>query len=476
MSLHEPVPVVPQAEAGALHFIAMGGAGMSGIAQLYFDLDHAVSGCDRAETPALRALAEHGLSTCVGHDPAHLDGIDTVVVSSAIREDNPELVEARSRGLRVWHRSTALAGLMVGTTAVSIAGAHGKSTTSAMTAVMLGTAGADPSYVIGAPLAASGASAHLGTGGVFVVEADESDGTFWQYPTTIAVITNVEPDHLDNWGDAETYHEGFVRFATGDTVRHVVVNIDDPGARRLHEELVAAGCAVTSYGESADAQVRITDVSFNGTCSRAVLVTEQGPHELRLQVPGRYNLANAAAAFTVGRLLDLDARALLAGAAEFTGTLRRFQLVEQIPLTPGTAPVRIFDDYAHHPTELRAALTAAQRVKGQGRLIACFQPHLYSRTRDFADQFGQALGLADHAVVTDVYAAREDPVPGVTGELIVEAAREHGAIVDWVADKNRLADHLAQLVRPGDLVMTLGAGDVTLVGPVLAGLLRGTAR
>ena len=476
MSLREPVPVIGESQAGALHFIAMGGAGMSGIAQLYHDLGHAVSGCDRAETPALRALAEHGLTTCVGHDPAHLDGVDTVVVSSAIREDNPELVEARTRGLRVWHRSAALAGLMVEATSVSIAGAHGKSTTSGMTAVMLGAAGADPSYVIGAPLAASGTSAHLGSGGVFVVEADESDGTFLQYPTTIAVITNVEPDHLDNWGDAETYHAGFWRFATGETVRHVVVNIDDAGARRLHEELVAAGCAVTSYGESADAQVRITEVSFSGTNSTAVLVTEQGSHELRLQVPGRYNLANAAAAFTVGRLLGLDADALLAGAAGFTGTLRRFQLVDQIEVEPGAEPVRIFDDYAHHPTELRAALTAAQRVKGNGRLIACFQPHLYSRTRDFAEQFGQALALADHAVVTDVYAAREDPIPGVTGELIAEAADRAGAVVDWVPDKNHLADHLAGMVRPGDLVMTLGAGDVTLVGPVLAGLMRGTTR
>lgn len=477
MSLHKVVEVVPVAQVGAVHFIAIGGAGMSGIAEMYHALGKRVSGCDRSDSPTLRQLGACGIRTCVGHDPAHLAGVDTVVVSSAIREDNPELVAARKQGKRIWHRSTALAALMAGHRGIAVAGAHGKTTTSGMAAVMLADAGADPSYVIGSPLAATGTSSHLGGGAVFVVEADESDGSFLQYPTEIAVITNIEPDHLDNWGTAQAYAEGFWRFATARDVRAVVINVDDTGARTLAEGLRAAGSRVVGYGEAADADVRLTDLDFEGTHASATLHTQGHRYPLRLQVPGRYNLANAAAAFATGRLLDLDAERLIAGAASFTGTLRRFQLVAQLSLTPDAdrteQMVRIYDDYAHHPTELRAALGAALRARGAGRLVACFQPHLYSRTRDFADEFGAALCLADVAVVTDVYGAREDPIPGVSGALVADAARRHATntSVHYVADKGELAAHLADLVRPGDLVMTLGAGDVTLVGPLLAGLL-----
>ena len=472
MSLREIVEVVPADQAGAVHFIAIGGAGMSGIADFYHALGARVSGCDRDASPTLNQLAASGIETHVGHDPAHLVGIDTVVVSSAIRSDNPELVAATEQGLRVWHRSAALAALMVGSTGVAIAGAHGKTTTSGMCAVLLGAAGADPSYVIGAPLAATGTSSHRGDGEVFVVEADESDGSFLQYPTQIAVITNIEPDHLDNWGSPQAYFEGFRRFAGGDAVRAVVINADDAGARELTAELRAAGgVRVVSYGEAPDADLRITEIELQGTTASATLREGTASWPLELQVPGRYNLANAAAAFAVGRLLGLDAAALLAGARTFTGTLRRFQLVAQLGLAPDadlTEQVRIYDDYAHHPTELRAALSAARRARGSGRLVACFQPHLYSRTKQFSQEFGEALNLADVVVVTDVYGAREDPMPGVTGELIATAAaRQGGAEVHYVADKGALAETLAELARPGDLIMTLGAGDVTLVGPLL---------
>ncbi len=477
MSLHEVVDLVPADQLNALHFIAIGGAGMSGIAELYHRLGHPVSGCDRADSPTLRQLAASGLATAIGHDPGHLAGVDTVVISSAIRQDNPELVAARQQGRRVWHRSTALAALMLDKRSVAVAGAHGKTTTSAMTATMAAAAGADPSYVIGAPLAATGHSSHLGSGDVFVVEADESDGSFLQYPTRIAIITNIEPDHLDNWGTARAYADGFRRFATGQTVQAVVINVDDAGARALAEELRAGATRVVGYGESADAEVRLTDLDFEGTHASATLLAEDRSFPFRLRVPGRYNLANAAAAFAAGRLLELDAERLVAGAGEFTGTLRRFQLVAEQRLNPddpADRAVRIYDDYAHHPTELRAALTAALRAKGGGRLVACFQPHLYSRTRDFADEFGAALCLADVVLVTDIYAAREDPLPGVTGALVADAAHRHagpGTSVEYVPDKGSLAAHLAGLVQPGDLVMTLGAGDVTLVGPMLAGLL-----
>lgn len=474
--LREIVEVIPAEQAGAVHLIAVGGAGMSGVAEMYHERGLAVSGCDRVDSPTLQQLADSGISTAVGHDASHLRGVDTVVVSSAIRADNPELVAAQARGLRIWHRSAALASLMLGRRGVSVAGAHGKTTTSAMTAVMLAQAGADPSYVIGSPLADTGHSAHLGSGEVFVVEADESDGSFLQYPTEIAVITNIEPDHLDNWGSAQAYADGFRDFAHGAHVSCVVINADDAGARQLTEELLAAGkVRVVTYGEAADAEVRLSDLDFEGTHASAILHAEGEAHELRLQVPGRYNLANAAAAFATGRQLGLAAAPLLAGASRFTGTLRRFQLVAQPQIGHHGDPVRIYDDYAHHPTELRAALGAALRARGAGRLVACFQPHLYSRTRDFADEFGAALCLADVAVVTDVYGAREDPMPGVSGALVADAAQAHAAgrtQVEYVADKAELPDRLAELVQPGDLVMTLGAGDVTLVGPLLAGILQ----
>ncbi|WP_026377829.1 UDP-N-acetylmuramate--L-alanine ligase [Aestuariimicrobium kwangyangense] len=470
MALREPIDVQPLESLGRVHFIAIGGAGMSGIAQLFHARGVQVSGSDQTDSSVLRQLAATGIPTFVGHEAAQLGEADTVVVSSAIRETNPELAEARRRGLRVLHRSAALASLMHGKVGVAIAGTHGKTTTTGMTAVMLAAAGLDPSYVIGSPLASSGTSAHLGTGDVFVVEADESDGSFLQYPTTIAVVTNVEADHLDNWQTPQAYIDGFVRFASQPGVAVLVANSDDPGAAELADRVEALGTTVVRYGSGPGADVRLSELDFEGTTASGVLDHGGSSGRIRLQVPGRYNLENAAAAYAVGRQLGCSHEQLVAGAAAFTGTLRRFQLVGE------SGGVRVYDDYAHHPTELRAALTAARRAVGEGRLIACFQPHLYSRTAEFADEFGEALTLADLAVVTDVYGAREDPVPGVSGDLVVQAGQAHGGEVSYVPDKRDLPGWLASHSRPGDLVMTLGAGDVTLVGPLLVDLLReGTA-
>ena len=468
MTLREPVELVAPDRLGALHLIAMGGTGMSGIALGYHELGIPVSGCDRTDSPALRHLAELGIETHVGHDPAQLEGVSTVVVSSAIPPDNVELVAARRAGLRVWHRSTALAALMLGHRGVSVAGTHGKTTTSAMIATMVAAAGADPSYVVGSPLATTGESARIGRGAPFIVEADESDGSFWQYPTSIAVITNIEADHLDNWGTSERYADGFARFATAERVEQVVINGDDPGARALAERLradPAVRAGVITYGESAGVDARLTDVSSAGMTARARLDHDGREHGLELAVPGRHNLWNAAAAFVVGELLGLDADALLAGARSFAGTSRRFQLVGAVALDGGD--VTVVDDYAHHPTEIARALEAGRGAAGGGRLIACFQPHLFSRTRIFAEEFGRALAAADLVVLTDVYPAREEPEPGVTGELVADAARAAGADVRYVPDKTGLPAALAGLVRGGDLVMTLGAGDITRVGPAL---------
>ncbi|AMS06790.1 UDP-N-acetylmuramate--L-alanine ligase [Acidipropionibacterium acidipropionici] len=466
MALREPVDLADPHSIGPVHFIAIGGAGMSGVARIYQELGVSVSGSDQVDSANLRALAEAGVRTWVGHDPSHLDGARTVVVSSAIRPDNPELVEANRRGLRIWHRSAALAALMLGREGVSVAGTHGKTTTTGMIAVMLAHAGADPSYVIGSPLASTGRSAHLGGGSAFVVEADESDGSFLQYPSRIVVVTNVEADHLDNWGTPDAYFDGFVRMATRPEVRYVVANLDDPGAAHLVSRLASTGSVqVVTYGEAADADVRFSDLDLEGATASATLTSGRQSGRLDLQVPGRYNLSNAAAAYCAGSLLGIGHDELLAGAASFTGTLRRFQLIGS------RGGVRVYDDYAHHPTEIRATLVAARRAAGQGRVIACFQPHLYSRTQEFAHKFGVALALADRVLVTDIYGSREDPVPGVTGALVEAAVEDAGGSSRYVPDKGDLPAALAEEARPGDLIITLGAGDVTLVGPLLLPLL-----
>ena len=474
MSLLTPVEVQPAAEVGPVHFIAIGGSGMNGIARLYAKLGVPVSGSDRSESATLDALREAGITCYAGHEASQLGDARTVVISSAIREDNPELAEARRRGLRVWHRSAALAALMLGKRGVSIAGTHGKTTTTAMTAVMLHEAGADPSYVIGGKLATTKASSDLGSGDAFVIEADESDGSFLQYPTQIAIITSLEPDHLVNWGTPEAYTEGYHTFATLPSVAWVIINVDDPGSRELADRLRAEGRQVIRYGFSEDADVRVTDARPTGNGIAGLLTYGQDSGPLELRVPGDHNLSNASAAYAAGRLLGLGHREAVAALQRFEGTLRRFQLITD------TAGIRVYDDYAHHPTEIRAALSAARHatVAGneatglEGRLIACFQPHLYSRTADFYEEFGDVMTLADVAVINDVCGDREDPVPGVTGQLVVDAARRHGARdVHYVVDKYDLPAALNQIARPGDLIITLGCGDVTIVGPLLAPLL-----
>lgn len=458
MALIDPVLVLPAAAVGSVHFIAIGGAGMSGIARLYAELGIHVSGSDQADSPVLADLAAHGIRTHVGHDPAQLGDAETVVVSTAIQPDNVELVEARRRGLRVWHRSTALAALMVGKRGVAISGTHGKTTTSGMVATVLAGCGQDPSYVIGAPLASNGLSSHLGSGQAFVVEADESDGSFRQYPAELVVITNVEADHLDNWETAQKYAAGFAEVVAAPRVHTVVLSADDPGTVELAVHARAAGKNVVTFGTREDADVRITDVRLIALGSGCTLIGPEDVGSLNLRVPGLYNIRNAAAAYAVGRAFGLAGADVRAQLELFAGTARRFQLVGE------SAGVRVYDDYAHHPTEVAATLVAARGAVGAGRVVACFQPHLFTRTRDFAAEFGRALSIADLVVITDVYPSREDPIPGVTGEMLVPSVTSE---VHYVPDKHDLASELAGLVRAGDLVILVGAGDINRVGPLL---------
>lgn len=464
MPLIEPVPLLPPQQLGAVHFIAVGGAGMSGIAAMYAGLGVPTSGSDQADSATLAALAGAGVRTFVGHDPAQLGDAATVVVSSAVRETNPELAEARRRGLRVWHRSAALGALMLGRRGIAVTGTHGKTTTSAMIATLLDAAGADPSYVVGSPLTSTGRSYRLGSGDAFVVEADESDGSYLQYPAEIAVITNVEADHLDNWGTADAYADGFVRLATAAAVRTVVLNADDPGSAALIGPIRAAGKKVITFGRGPDADIALGTVRVGAGTATAQLASGGDTGPLTLVVPGEYNLLNAAAAYATGRELGLPGPAVRSALGTFTGTSRRFEFVGEV------GGARIYDDYAHHPTEVAATLTAARQLAGADRVVACFQPHLFTRTRDFAADFGRVLALADQILVLGIYPAREDPIPGVTGRLVAEAAAavagaERVSYAESVADG---MEALAGLLRPGDLALTIGAGDVTRVGRELA--------
>jgi UDP-N-acetylmuramate--alanine ligase len=461
---------VPAEALGRVHFIGIGGAGMSGIARIMLARGLPVSGSDAKDSVTLAALRALGAVVHLGHRPENVGDVDTVVVSTAIRESNPELVEAHRRGLTVVHRAGALASVMVGRRAVAVAGTHGKTTTTSLLTVAIQHCGADPSFAIGGNLNESGANAHNGSGDVFVAEADESDGSFLLYSPTAAVVTNVEPDHLDHYGTAEAVAAAFDAFARRvEPDGFLVACGDDPGAVLLAGSARADGIDVRTYGEHPGADLRLVDLQTRGLGSsfEAVLLGRRlGRVDLR--IPGRHNALNAAAALAAGVGLGFPAERLLQGLASFTGTRRRFE-------HKGTAGgVRVFDSYAHHPTELTADLVAAREVVAGGRVIVVFQPHLFSRTQAFAAAFGNALALADEVVVMDVYAAREDPVPGVTGALVAAAVPLPPSQVVFEPSWSAVAGHLADRAKPGDVVLTCGAGDVTMIGPeVLARLEAG---
>jgi UDP-N-acetylmuramate--alanine ligase len=465
----DPVPTLE--ELGTVHFVGIGGAGMSGIARILLARGVRVSGSDRRDTPTLLALRALGAQVSVGHDADNLDGAETVVVSTAIRADNPELSVARERGLRVLPRAVALAAVMAGRRSVAVAGTHGKTSTTSMLTVAVQACGVDPSFAIGGDLNESGSNAHAGEGDIFVAEADESDRSFLLLAPFGAIVTNVEADHLDNYGNLAAVEAAFDRFLqTVDPAGFVVVCADDPGAARLRT--VPSAAPLRTYGLAADADLRLTGLTVDpdATSYTATLDgTELG--RVRIQVPGQHMALNSAAALLAGLELGLPAAGLIDGLGRFGGVHRRFELKGVV------GGVRVYDDYAHHPTEVTAQLKAARAVAGEGRLVVAFQPHLYSRTQEFAEGFGKALALADEVVVMDVYGAREDPVPGVTGAMVADAVPLPPGRVSFEASWSAAAPALAARARPGDLVMTMGAGDVSMVGPeVLAALRAGGTR
>jgi UDP-N-acetylmuramate--alanine ligase len=442
-----PVPdeLLPVGRLGRVHLVGIGGAGLSGIARIMLARGVSVSGSDGTDSPTLQALRDLGATVHVGHAAEQVHDVDTLVVSTAVREDNPEYLEAVRQGLRILPRSAALAAVMADRRVVAVAGTHGKTTTTSLLTVALQAAGADPTYAIGGDLAATGVNAAAGTGELFVAEADESDGAFLHYSPYAAIVTNVEADHLDNWGTEAAYVAAFDEFAdTLDPDGFLVCVIDDPGAAALAERHRAAG-------------------------RRVVTVSAREPGvlaDVQLWSPGEHYLADALAALAAGVELGFAEDDLVRGLLSYTGTKRRMERKGE------AGGVRVYDSYAHHPTEIAGDLAAARAVAGEGRVVVAFQPHLVSRTRIFGEAMGVALGAADEVVVLDVYLAREDADPAVTGALVAGTVPLPAERVAFVPEFDDVAAELVSRARPGDLVLTLGAGTVTEIAPQVLELLR----
>lgn len=459
----EQSATAPTVDLGAPHFIGIGGAGMSGLAKILAIRGAKVAGSDAKDSTALLALRQLGCQVHVGHAAENLGDATCVVVSSAIRADNPELVAARERGIAVVHRADALARLMDGRRSVAVAGTHGKTTTTSMLAVSLTSLGMDPSFAIGADLNEAGSNAHHGDGDVFVAEADESDRSFLKYAPEVAVVLNVELDHHANYGSLDEVLDSFEQFAhrivAGGTL---VLSADDSGAGALRARLAksAPELRIVSVGEHDAADLQIVKVEPQGLASKVTVRGKAGAeHVFAVAVPGRVNASNAVMALAVGLALGIDATEMGGALGKYQGVRRRFQLKGE------AGGVRVVDSYAHHPTEIAADLETARGAVGAGRVIAVFQPHLFSRTQQLGTEMGRALAAADIALVMDIYAAREDPQPGITSHIIAHSALDHGGLVRMEHSWSEVPAVVAELARPLDLVLTMGAGDVTLLGP-----------
>jgi UDP-N-acetylmuramate--alanine ligase len=447
-----------------IHFMGIAGAGMSALALIALRRGVPVTGCD-THPAAADELARMGAQIATGHDASHVTGSRAVVYTAAVPQEHAELEAARAAGIPVVPRADALAQIVAPGRVVAVAGTHGKTTTTAMVADALAAAGANPTALVGGRVAAWDGNARLGDDDVFVVEADEFDRALLKLQPTVALVGNVEADHLECYGSVEALQDAFVEFAA--RAQRVVVGADDAGANRVARALEVATWRV-GLADSAD--LRLSDVRREQDATVATLALPGGRTvELRLSVPGLHNLRNAAMAVGAVLALDADVDRALEGLAAFRGVGRRFEVLGAID------GVTVVDDYAHHPSEVAATLAAARQRYPTARLVAAFQPHLYSRTQALGEAMGIALAMADLAVVTDVYAAREKPIRGVTGKIVAKAAKRAGAKVEWVPKRERLAGKLEKLVGEGDVVLTLGAGDITEVGRDLLERLAGSA-
>ena len=453
----KPKQTLPELIGKRVHFIGIGGAGMSGLARIALSHGIKVSGSDAKDSSVVIALTALGAKVSVGHKGENVDGADLIVFSTAISENNPERLRALELGLPIIARATALALLMSESKSIAVAGTHGKTTTSSMLTVALQATGADPSFAIGGTITASGSNAHRGTGDFFVAEADESDGSFVAYHPYGAIITNIEHDHVDFFVDENAVFEAFTDFVTTiDSEGFLIYCNDDKGSRKLGSTVT--NTRTFTYGTSPDSDLVIDQITLLplGSSARAIWHGKV-IGKLELSVPGHHNLMNAAAALAAGIVLDQASGEMIDGLATFKGAGRRFEI-------KGTVNgIRVIVDYGHHPTEIEVTLTAARRFAGEGRLIVVFQPHRYSRTKAFINNFATTLDLADEVIVLEIYAASEKPIAGISSEAIVEKMT-HGSFIPNFIDA---VDAVVKSAKPGDVVITLGAGDVSSLAPII---------
>jgi UDP-N-acetylmuramate--alanine ligase len=444
------------ADRRPVHFVGIGGAGMSALALIARRRGVAVSGCD-TDPAGAADLAAMNVTLYKGHDPTHLEGARAVVVTAAVPPDHPELARARALGLPVVPRKEALAGLIGGARSVAVSGTHGKTTTTVMTTEALTAAGLAPTGIAGGRVSTWGGNAKLAGDALFVVEADEYDKAFLTLHPTVAVVNNVEPDHLECYGSVAALEDAFVDFAG--RAPTAIVSADDPGAQRVSLRLPST---VLTFGFASDADIAVSDVTQRSDVTEARVTWKRGPSvAVRLRVPGIHNLRNAVAALATVQVLGGNLESAVRALEAFDGVGRRFERLGE------HGGVAVVDDYAHHPSELEATLSAARQAFPGRRLVAVFQPHLYSRTAEHGQAMGRALAAADLVIVTEVYAAREQPIPGISGRQVADAASSAGAEASFEPARSELGRHVFAALRPGDVVLTLGAGDITRVGPEL---------
>ncbi|MEY3696634.1 MAG: hypothetical protein RJA41_284 [Actinomycetota bacterium] len=453
---------------GRVFIVGIGGAGMSGLARLLHAQGAKVCGSDAKDSRRLQTLQAEGISVYVGHSAEHLvdeNGnklFDTIAASTAVPNLNPELQKAKELGIKILNRAELLCALTDDYTVASVAGTHGKTTTTSMLTLALQSAALDPSFAIGSELNESGSNAHLGSGEVFVVEADESDGTFLKLNTKVAIVTNVEPDHLNYWQTFEKLEAAFLEFTSKAKSNGgiAIICVDDEGGLKLAEQAKQAGVAVRTYGQSDQADFKINLIShLKFGWSFEITYADNRFLKIDLKVPGIHNVLNATAAAIAARELGADAQSVVSGLEMFSGTRRRFEY-------KGTAnQVRVYDDYAHHPTEIAATLRAAREVVGDGKLVVAFQAHHYYRTALFSKEFGQSLALADVVVVLEVFAPGEEFIPGSSGQTLADNVALEKSNVIFEPSWSKVSEHLVSRSNPGDIIMTLGAGEIGLLCP-----------
>lgn len=455
-------PLPTQQDLVGTHFVGVGGIGMSAIARVLVARGVDVSGSDARDSQTLVDLQDQGATTWVGTDPDRIKDRTSLVVGTAIRPDHPEVVAAKAAGLPIWHRSQALAAVMEDSYAICVAGTNGKTTTSSMLAAALVDLGVGPSFAIGGELKSTNTNGHHGVGRVFVAEACESDRSFTNYSPAIAIITNVQADHLDFYGTEAAVRQAFDAFAERIVPEGtLIVCADDAGARLTAEHVRSTRSDVTviTYGQTSDADAVLTDLRVADGKLTFDLAYAGQQHTVTLPVPGTHNALNATAAILAASISGVEIVDAIGGVSGFTGTRRRFEFHEEV------GGVKVFDDYAHNPPKVAAVVETARSLAGEHQVVVVFQPHLYSRTQDFASEFGQALADADQVVVMDVYPAREAPIPGVTGKLVADCIPGGNAEVHYLEDADHVVAQVCESACAGDIIVTIGAGDVTTLAP-----------